>query len=107
MIAPASADENSIISGWPRCSEIRNVVMTATSATPPASPSSPSIRFIALMTPTIQNIVNGRLDPAERDRLAERVGEHVDAEAQRDRAAPRPRTGPANFFQALAPRRSS
>ena len=56
--------------------------MTATSATPPASPSRPSIRFIALMTPTIQSIVNGRLGPAERDRLAERVGEHVDAEAE-------------------------
>ena len=29
------------------------------SATPPASPSSPSMRFIALMTPAIQSIVNG------------------------------------------------
>ncbi len=35
--------------------------MTATSATPPARPSRPSIRFIALMTPTNQNIVTGRL----------------------------------------------
>ena len=35
--------------------------MTATSATPPASPSRPSIRFSALMTPTIQSIVKGRL----------------------------------------------
>ncbi len=61
MIAPASADENSIISGCARCSATRKVVMTATSATPPARPSSPSIRLSALMTPTIQNIVNGRL----------------------------------------------
>ena len=60
-MAPASADVNSIISGCPRCNDTRNVVVMATSATPPASPSRPSIRFRALMTPTIQSIVNGML----------------------------------------------
>ncbi len=35
------------------------VVVTAMKATPPASPSRPSMRFIALMTPAIQSMVNG------------------------------------------------
>ena len=68
--------------------------MTATSATPPARPSRPSIRFIALMTPTIQNIVNGRLGPAERDRLAERVGDARRCGIRACTAGPPPRTGP-------------
>ncbi len=34
------------------------------------------------MTPTIQNSVNGRLEPAQADRLAERVREDVDAKSE-------------------------
>ena len=49
-----------IMSGSPRVAENAKVVVMAMSATPPASPSSPSMRFIAFTTPAIQSIVNGR-----------------------------------------------
>ena len=39
------------------------------------------------MTPTTQSIVNGQARPAERDRLAERIGEHVEAEAELEQQA--------------------
>ena len=40
------------------------------------------MRFMALMTPTIQRTREGQVRPAEADRLAERVREEVEAEAE-------------------------
>ena len=48
------------MSGSPRSTAMASVVVIAMSATPPASPSRPSMRFSAFTTPAIQSSVNGR-----------------------------------------------
>ena len=80
--------------------------MTATSATPPARPSSPSMRFIALMTPTIQSSVNGRF---AQPRLIGSPKGLASTSKRNPSLNSRPATAnwTRNFFQALAPRRSS
>jgi len=52
---------NSIMMGSPRMAASMKVVATPKSPTPAASPSRPSIRFMALITPTIHTSVTIRL----------------------------------------------
>jgi hypothetical protein len=52
---------NSIMMGSPREAAITKVVATPNRPTPAASPSSPSMRFMALITPTIHSRVKTRL----------------------------------------------
>ncbi len=57
--APASAAMHSAISTSPRASARTRFVPAAKKATPPARPSSPSMRLTAFTTPTIHRSVNG------------------------------------------------
>ncbi len=57
--APASVPVKSSIIGSAWTNARRAVVITAIRPMPPASPSRPSMRFIAFTTPAIQSIVNG------------------------------------------------
>src|SRR5882762_6406606 len=57
--APSMAAVYSASSGLPLASARTNVVPSAMVATPAASPSSPSIKFIAFITPATQSMVNG------------------------------------------------
>ena len=48
------------MSGPPLSAATAKVLAMAMNATPPARPSSPSMRFIAFITPAIQSMVKGR-----------------------------------------------
>ena len=61
----------------------------AISATPPARPFSPSMKFIALVANSSQSTVTGGAEPADGERpdIGQAVVHHVDAAGDRDDSA--------------------
>ena len=59
-VAPTIEQSSSETTTMPSTTLMTKSVMPASTATPPAKPSSPSIRLMALVTRTIQKMVTGK-----------------------------------------------
>ncbi len=103
---PARQAAKSDMSGSPWLTAEAKVTTTAESATPPASPSSPSMRLRALVTPATHSMVKGRLS-APSARGAPNGLAMLSTRKPIDQANAATANWTANLSQAEEPRRSS